>query len=147
MPISAPVGIAQVHKGLLHELAHEHHELVKPQAVDAEPLSPHGGKEHPKVPGCNLRIERPLANDTAGCAMQHCCLHSLAIRYCHYLVRELRQNLRQSLGKCFLHGQCTRQPPLERAHCICVTLLTHVVSAADRGLRACTGALSACQKA
>lgn len=56
---SSPVGIPQVHKCLLHELAHKHHELVQPQAVDAEPLSPHGCKEHPKVPKCNLRFQTP----------------------------------------------------------------------------------------
>jgi hypothetical protein len=68
----APVGVTQVHKGLLHELAHEHHELVEPQAVDAEPLSPHGGKEHPKVPKGNLRIARPLRAPPAA-QMRHLC--------------------------------------------------------------------------
>jgi hypothetical protein len=48
---------AQVGKELAHELADQHEELIKPQAVNAEPLSPHGVHEHGEVQVCHLERE------------------------------------------------------------------------------------------
>ncbi len=57
----SPVGLPEVDEGLLHHLAHKHHELVQPQAVDAEPLPPHGRKEHPEARQCHLEVRQCTA--------------------------------------------------------------------------------------
>lgn len=45
----APASILQVSVQLVQELARQHHELVQPQLVNAEPLPLHGPGEYPEV--------------------------------------------------------------------------------------------------
>ena len=40
-----------------HHLAHEHHELVQPQPVDAKPLPPHGEQAGSEVAMRHLQVQ------------------------------------------------------------------------------------------
>lgn len=52
----APATLLQVDEELVQELAHEHHELVQAQLVDAKPLPLHRLGKHLEVQQRSLRI-------------------------------------------------------------------------------------------